>query len=215
MLLPVLGIIILVSASLVGGYSYWQSQKVNEEKRIKALPPMTQLFSRPSPIIQNNQQGSSPLITPSPFVMNQTETNADWKTYTNSKYEYEFKYPAQWTFLDEGADFEYHNRILSMISVSNNTYKFGVWVDENKPPVVFSSPDRIPVKVSGIPATAYVFPQGAECGGLYSQKTPEECSFFEVPILKNNLWYRLGAVGNAQNLNNIYGQILSTFTFTR
>lgn len=85
-LVPIIvAIIILVGLGLVLGLS-----KLKDFK----LPPTTSQL-------------------PSPFPTSTPDPTADWKTYTSSKYNYSFKYPAGWYLLAELDEAEYGVTTLS------------------------------------------------------------------------------------------------------
>ena len=204
-LLISLAVILLISTLLALRNFYSGTHK---ENKISVSIPVTTAEPTNFPITPTAEI-PEPLPTVDPTV---NILIKDWKTYDNPTYGYQFKYPADWTLQDNGVDFTYNNRIFSSISVFGSKHNFSVQVVGNKPGVVLSGEIRGSVMVSDIPATAFIFPEGYEC---YDFKI-EDCSFFEIPIWKDSLWYRIGGgMGANEKPDDIYLQILSTFKFTR
>lgn len=81
-IISVLAILLVISAT-AAGYLYLQSQ--NQIPPVQYTPPPSA-----QPTVQ-----PSPTPTPAPITQDET---ANWKTYTDSKYNYSVSYPNNWTY---------------------------------------------------------------------------------------------------------------------
>ena len=79
--LVLIGVIVVLVA--IGGYFIW-FRKINETTQ-------NQNLTTTSPEVKNPESRTSTLKT---IIKNET---ADWKTYTNSKYGFELRYPSDWS----------------------------------------------------------------------------------------------------------------------
>lgn len=77
--------ILVVSGLVVGAYYFAKSQSAKSE-----------VTPSPNPVVTSKTPQSTPLPSP-------TDEIANWKTYTNSKYRFSFKYPSQWIY-EESSD---------------------------------------------------------------------------------------------------------------
>ena len=75
-----------------------------EEQRFEGI------FSTPSTV--------SP--TPTPFLQSVSSGTANWKTYRNEKYGFEFKYPSDYKFLENTA-----------FDIKDKASKFQIWIDKD------------------------------------------------------------------------------------
>jgi len=151
----------------------------------------------------------SPVPSASPTASQ--DPTAGWKTYTNTQYGFEFKYPQSWVFEDHSPTIDEVNKILLSITIAGPNQNFSVRVYQNEPlRYAELTQTKTSTEISGLPTTAYLFPEGYEC---YGDGDPVQCSFFAIPVKRGNYWYVLEGRGNARDLAS-YSQILSTFKFT-
>ncbi len=179
---------LLLLASIIAGFFAYQTQKLVSELRVMS-EELKQAAKTPEPT-------TSPLATPDP--------TADWKTYTNTKYGYSFKY---------SGEFELKNISGESITVPQNTsgvylvkksypdYANRVlevqYLDIFVPPVGWTSAN---VVVGGQNAKRYMF-----VGGDATIKF----DIYQVPLTSGGIEIMV----NKQMLEDI-DQILSTFKFT-
>jgi hypothetical protein len=126
----------------------------------------------------------------------QNET-ANWKTYTNDQYGFEFKYPESWTIvnnLENGAN------IVDPKDI--NYRRISVYVDQSDPEGSIRDVNQITsessVKIQGLDAKQYNGESGV---------TGRSAVF--LVIKSNNYYYVLIAP------TDLYSQILSTFNFIK
>lgn len=94
-LLVVLLIVILGGAGYFGWHYYWSQNSTNQTPIAEPtiIMPTAKIVPTSTPIIS-----PTPLTTPSTTVSPAVSVSvpADWKTYTDSTYNFTFKYPSNW-----------------------------------------------------------------------------------------------------------------------
>lgn len=141
------------------------------------------------------------------------------KTYTNAKWGYSIKYPADWKVGAEAPYLVGGNQIVSRVQLEDisDKHHLEIIVRADKPEIDraksgnydTNSPAKEQVTIEGKVQTAYVYPNGHEC---YDSKPGDDCSFFTIAIPRNNVVYLLQARGDAKQVTSLYRDILSTFT---
>jgi len=186
---------------------------------------------------RKNQTVNQQTITISPTVSQPSPTatpdeTANWKTYTNKKYNYSVAYPSTWILREEPnvsfsspinestANGTLINGGTIVIFVDNNRaftnkslttidalYDFYKNVYSNKSQTDFIVTDRKYITVSGEPALRYI----AEAPGL-----ADGTMVGTMVVYKNDI-YRIDVnygKNNKQEVIELFDQILSTFKFT-
>jgi hypothetical protein len=131
-----------------------------------------------------NVQQETPVPTPTSSVT--PDPTLGWKTYTNSKYKYSFKYPADWAITSED------NQAFSNVAISSQAGKsIGATHFEGKPEADKTNWTRNFV----LDTNNYIMVEFLRCEGMPAPGT---------------------SCGGAVTLEdiNIFNQILSTFKFT-
>lgn len=93
-LLVVLLIVILGGAGYFGWHYYWSQNSTNQLPVVEPTIIISTPTTAPTPIISPTPL-ASPTATASPTVS--ASIPADWKTYTDSTYNFTFKYPSNWS----------------------------------------------------------------------------------------------------------------------
>jgi len=129
-LVVVLGFALLAGAAYAGYWYGTERAKVKEQS------------AKPTPVV------SQPIPTPTPTPTVEDETK-DWKTYTNTTYAYEFKYPSNWT-VEEAKNASFLQQVTLKYEVETVESRESTDLYPFKPNVLFS------VSVSISPAESLI-----------------------------------------------------------
>lgn len=196
-LAPIL--IVLLIAAVIGGYLLY-SGKIN----------------------LNQTTQPSPTTNVSPAPTGDAET-ANWKTYTNTKYKYSFKYPSHYNFLDAELMSQSTTNDEFMVSFlkysSNEAQKYKI---NNREEAFY---DYFGVVVQGGNCSSLTTPGNVvTIDGVSGKKYTGSSSTFADPqfgdilvlVNKNNYCYHLAFLKDPRNPKSseaLFDQILSTFKF--
>ena len=172
----IVGLLVLGSGAYAGIW-YWQNQQVANEV--------------------------APTFTPRPSAL--PDPTAGWKTYTDTQYGFEFKYPADWIqeqnsiYSPEAPKGIYGvgDKITVESFVNNSQLSIDAWRTKNIGDVIIK--DNGPVPIAGAVAHQYID------GGMVN--------YIDTYIAKGSTVVKLGVSESTKYLTN-YNQILSTFKFT-
>jgi len=200
-------LIICVAIVLVAGYFIYQKYLLSN---IKQNPTACTMEAKICPDGSSvGRQGPNCEFAQCP------NQNSEWKTYTNSEYGFEFKYPKDWNYNGEESIVFSPNNIPLRVSVENkiSDYYFSVSIDKNwsSSNYNYDAPTKEQVIIDGVKYTAYIFPRGYE---VYEPEAGKDYSTFTIPVKKGNLYYIISGQGHANNLAN-YSEIISSFKFTK
>ncbi len=193
-LLTVILIILLAFSLGTTGFLYWQNQQLAQQLVLLTSKQITQPVT----------------VEPTTAPTTTIDPTAGWKTYTNAKYNFEFKFPPEWSLKNENPTIDQHNNIPFRMSLTNNTKDHELDVE------VYANSKDVPGLYSATAVTsrttligtelAYVaiFPQGYENYGTDCQTT--DCSFFAIPYKTNNTQYMIYGYGSIRsgNIDNLY-----------
>lgn len=156
-----------------------------------------------------------------------TDPTADWKTYTNTKYKFSFKYPSE-VFFQGKTDSDY----IFLESDKNFVMPLGGWdsqptdieisIDQNSKNLTFSEKvnsikkllDNTSVSESEIALSSSI---GKQISGQGASETPLQESRWIFIILKIpniNKFVDISLIESGKFNINTFNQILSTFKFT-
>lgn len=206
-------VVILVALISGGGIYAWQANKSTSEKA-QLQSQITSLQS------QLNQQKTTPATTPTtttPTTTTTTDETADWKTYTNEKYGYSFKYPKGWIVASYSKDEDVvlsdqpGGHWLFGVRVSSNTDNLSLETIANKEADKrvkatgenLSKADISSLKLGGLEAKQIVVSPVGDYGNT------------EVVSIKGKNIIEIPGDTSTQENKNIFEGILSTFQFTK
>lgn len=198
-------VVILVALISGGGVWWWQTNKAASEKT--AL--QSQITSLQSQLSQKTTPTTA-TTTPATTTTTKDET-ADWKTYSNTTYNYSIKYPSDWSVLTRG-DYQVH--FLAPTTAKFNPDKepgqgnIYIVMQKSGPslsPIQYSSKKTI--SISGTSATRY---EGVPGG----QEPASKLTSTEIVIEKNNSQLEI-VHGTNDSYGSIFELMLSTFQFTK
>lgn len=173
-LVLIMSILLIVTVAIAGLF-YFQIQKFSKE-------------------LSKYQTQPSPLVSPEPSAEAET---ANWKTYSNTKYGYSFKYPPDWIIEpDKQAPDE-------IINISKDLNSLSIYAGSafTKAPEGKAPSKRRGIKIAGIDAV-----------GEYYDNLYELISFAEKRAV-NTIALRYAKGLYSEDVKNFFDQILSTFKF--
>lgn len=129
------------------------------------------------------------------------DETADWKTYTNTNYGFEIKYPETWSISEK-------NNIINLINHSETSQKIEILISSGPPPETIR--DKIirteEVIVDGIKATKEIFQ------GKFEDNKDDY--YVRVFVAEKDVFYQTD-FDDTDQIMPIFDQILSTFKFTK
>lgn len=163
--------------------------------------------SKPQPVAQISV---TPSVTPTP------DPTANWKTYVNAKYNFEFKYPFTWSSVESTAP---KNLYLAFIELgpANSIQSGGVMAvtvrnqDESSYISALAKEglevlQRTDFLIGTTKASRYKLSKTLQSG----EKSNEEI----ILALKNGILYEINSGSSLETYGSFFDQILSTFKFT-
>ncbi len=214
-------VVVAISALIMG--FFWIKSTENNISRMGESLKSINLPKIDIPNIQTNTPNVNQAnVTPTPTPKNQT---ADWKTYTNTQYGFEIKYPSNYQYLTNNygvytvSFYEIGGLInFDLVIDSSRNYTESIqeflnqldqsWIKSKVSPSI----DRRNITVSENSAIEYQQPIGGSFAGNYIatifKKDNAIWSFNVTPIHSSDK-------GITESDINLYHQILSTFKFTK
>jgi hypothetical protein len=195
------------------GYLYGKGEETDVTGQATATPTVTQT--------------ASPIASASATTT--TDVTADWKTYTNPRFAYSFKYPADYYIYDPSSSTTSASDGISNENVVISVYKTTA---TNVPAIVSFKYDQLvqaldekiktltqngsfmeatKTTVNGLSAYEGIDPGILSSYSLYVQKDASSANIQMVFDSGN----KSDLATNKANLSNIQKQILSTFQFTK
>ncbi|MDO8570435.1 MAG: PsbP-related protein [Candidatus Daviesbacteria bacterium] len=183
-------LIIILIALAVGGYLLYQ-------KQVKPV-------ATPQPVIQPT---SVPTISPS--ATDSAET-ANWKTYTNSKYGFSFKYPQDYAIKEES------ERVFYIKNKENNVFALWIYDNPNNLSLKDYESKNTNEKTGFGPFVYYPNAESVKFQNLDAYYTNEEITCLSkcgsyIWITKDKIYKLTGSSKNKPD--QILDEILSTFRF--
>jgi len=174
-------ILSLLGAGAYAGIWYWQDQQVAQE----VVPTFT---PRPS-------------TTPDP--------TADWKTYTNTQYGFEFKYPSDWnSWLDS-------NNVASIVNLQQKDDDMGSAVISVSATKQLSQTTKPLDSTMVLNKTSDVTYNGIRWSLTFtSDKREPTLRFISATAYHNGYLYNIVSRNYPDTTEKLFDQILSTFKFT-
>jgi len=148
----------------------------------------------------------TPTVYQSPIPATTADPTANWKTYTDSKYNYSFKYPDTETI--KITDYTGELSTISLINTKTKLEDLVFYVGTTDESTGYSKNDtnytKSTTNIGGLDATRVSLPMG--------QNPPQELVFFT----NNGKYYHFQFIwdGKDQTALTTFDQILSTFKFT-
>lgn len=204
--LPVIIIVLLIG---VVGYFIYQNTQLRQNNSQNQLPQASILTTTPTESLME----SSPTINP----------RANWKTYTNTKYGYTFKYPPEFT-LDSYGQVSGEEGTIELTKANNNP-QTSILVDASISETSKSLYLDYKSRADGNTATGQLIEGGSEvavsmseiqlANNIAYQGVLESNTDILINILieRNNLIYGLQFITEVKEDKALFDQILSTFKF--
>jgi len=170
----------IIALLVVGGGMY-----ILNNKKAEAPAPVDNTETQQTSQIQ---QQTSTQTTP----VNTQANNSNWKTYTNTQYGFEFKYPADF-HINEGIDYKCADQNCLNVVITNGTRSYGILI--NSPELKRKSSVTEQIFYNGIKIIKSPYDKG---------------TLYEFSNRKN--LFIIATVGDS---DDFYNQILSTFKFTK
>lgn len=135
----------------------------------------------------------------------------EWKTYTNKKFGYSIRYPGGWIVESDMPIMDSVNKIRSSVAIHapDNSLGISVTVNDKKSMIPYESLSTEKIIIDSVERTAYIFPNGYE----FCDTHKDDCSFFIIPIYRDEVWYEIHARGNARVISEQWKDILASFVF--
>ncbi len=139
-----------------------------------------------------------------------TQVVAGWKTYTNQKYGYSFRYPSNWIVGNPSAPSSSASAEVFGVYTQDGKMAFRIEAKTGEPKDLNDAATQVTVPVAGLSRMAYMYPTGrTQCPGGVS----EDCSMFIVPVHNNGTWLIMTAEGNARSVAGVYADMIASFNF--
>ncbi len=152
-----------------------------------------------------NSNRSKPLIS---------VTDENLKTYTNIKFGYKIKYPADWQVGEEKSIIDNVNNIPSLVNISDNDgHSISIEINKKDRIFIYDALIKEDITIGSSTKTMYIFPNGYECYGYEDDEDIRDCSSMTVPIKKDGVYYSLSVGNDIKNFKDIYIKIFGTFEF--
>ncbi len=153
----------------------------------------------------------SPALSPKPT----TDPVADWKTYTNDKYNFSFKYPSGWDYREVSSKTQ---NTIDYLQVTLAKSEHFSPIPKGNPSVMISiteTTDESKLSVYQITEVIKTIVIGGMTAEEREHKTPTVDSKY-ITFFRNNVAYEFESRMHSQDSEHqsIFDQILSTFKFT-
>ena len=89
---------LIITGLLIGGGLVFAGYKLTQQKVPEFAPEPTPIVEEASPSPSLIEEATPPAVPSEPTPTPTTSPTADWETYTNTVYGYQFRHPAGWVF---------------------------------------------------------------------------------------------------------------------
>lgn len=196
-LLVILAVVVLAGIGFFN-WNYLQNRKTDNIASINST------LATPMPDTSIVVPTAIQAVSPSPI------STADWKTFTNTKYGFSFKYPNDWGVV-EGSE-------IGVINLAGSTKEGELNPDQTKIVIyqttidsVGNLNDYVVNQYEKIVSESNIIVGGFSAKKFVSQPQIMGTKTTEVFVLKNNFYYQIICMENSDKLDSI----LSTFQFTK
>ncbi|HBA46112.1 TPA: hypothetical protein DEQ22_02420 [Candidatus Nomurabacteria bacterium] len=173
-------------------------------------------------VVGNEEQQSNIQISP----VNTQTNNANWKTYTNTQYGFEFKYPSDYSLKESSIYFSEEIPEGKRVFMESPTCKTlvtggGPWPKDCVSFNLLIQKNKISIATDGV----IVIKTATQVAGYFAERVEDNSggmwdglSQIYVQFEKGGDWYISYLSYNSENktaAENLFNQILSTFKFTK
>lgn len=227
-IVPLLIAIITVSA-ISGGIYYYSQNKPEVPQTVNNTQPIQKTTPAPAVGTQTNSGANvqpNKVVATNPKISDQT---TGWKTYANTTYGFEIKYPSNFSFTDNSSFLSTYGKNLPTKNPFMSTIGFPSQVISTNVPSSIASilvaanfvlPQNCYESSTGIPSTQTIVKNGIS----YRITETDSDGGITYATLRNNICYQLalggvGVNGGSSKLDKTeidqFDNIVSTFSFTK
>ena len=152
------------------------------------------------------------VTTATPTFSNMPDNKAAWKTYINTEYGFEFKYPGEWEISDDSS----HSNNVFVLSTGKLAGDSAIWINGIETQTLDIAVSDIVKRYSGAKITkkeSIII--GGKNGTLVSFTVGDSAYRWAVVEEKPQLFVAIGITVDVVPFSAGYDQILSTFKFTK
>jgi hypothetical protein len=166
----------------------------------------------------SQNQISPPPISPTPFPDQSANPTANWKTYTNNKFNFSFSYPGYWELRDHTSETNQTYQTIVLFSQDKSAHDYGFTIDIS----IWSNPDNLSteefVPKHILTSNKNLQYKDINLNGTIAKQAlnlPNQIDASDIFIKNGKYIISIsGAYADIKAHKDIFDQILSTFTFT-